>query len=69
MTNDKLWVASVNGTLQPAEGQSPVPGCSADAPPGPQPEEGLRLIRAFSRIGDASRRAQLVDEAEKMARA
>jgi hypothetical protein len=36
--------------------------------PGPAPEEGLRLIRAFSRISDPSRRARLIEEAEKIAR-
>jgi hypothetical protein len=33
-----------------------------------EPEEGLRLVRAFLQITDSSRRAWLIAEAEKIAR-
>jgi len=35
---------------------------------GPAPEEGLRLIRAFSRINDPAWRTRLIEEVEKHAR-
>lgn len=70
MANKKLWVASVNGMPRPRppEGQSTDPAAAASSPAGPLPEEGLRLIRAFSRIADPSRRAQLIEELEKVSR-
>lgn len=37
------------------------------APPGPTPEEGLRLIEAFRQINDPSRRMDLIRAAERCA--
>ena len=70
MANDTFKIVSRNDTprIQPIGRKSFGDGCTADPPPGPGPEEGVRLIRAFSRIGDQSRRARLIDEAEKIAR-
>jgi len=70
MANDKIKIVSSNDTprIQPVGRKSSGDGCGAASPPGPGLEESLRLIRAFSRIGDQSRRARLIDEAEKIAR-
>ncbi len=66
MANDKLWLAAEDGTLlsQPAVAKTSHPGCATVV----QPEEGLRLIRAFSRISDPLRRAGLIEEAERISR-
>jgi len=53
---------------QSAGGTSSGTGCDPDTSLGPAPEEGLRLIRAFSRINDPAWRARLIEVAEKYAR-
>jgi hypothetical protein len=67
MANEKLWVASIDGRSlpKPADENRTKPDRSGPAPQGPQPEEGLRLISAFSRINDPARRAELIAQAEK----
>lgn len=69
MANGKLWVAAVNGR------RLPEPGADNDSPSqperatatrrGPRPEEGLRLITAFTQIDDPYVRAELIDQAER----
>jgi len=71
MANDKLWLASADGTQrpQPAERGSSEPDCAGADLAEPASVEGLRLMRAFFRISDPSRRARLVEEAERMSHA
>jgi len=71
MPNDKLWLASADGTQrpQPAARSSSEPDCAAADLDEPASVEGLRLMRAFFRITDPSCRARLVDEAERMSHA
>ena len=62
MANDKLWIAAVDGVARPKPDNTKEPDRAAQAPP--QPEEGLRLISAFSRINDPYARAELIERAE-----
>jgi hypothetical protein len=66
--NIKIYPNYDTPRFQPAERKSFGDSCAANSLPDPGPEEGLRLIRAFSRIRDPSRRARLIEEAEKIAR-
>jgi len=67
MANEKLWIASVDGRTRPkpADVSETAPDRAAPAAQGPGPEEGLRLISAFSQINDPARRAELIDQAER----
>jgi hypothetical protein len=62
-----LWVAAVNGVSRPKpdNGQRKGRQVGSGAGPEPKPEEGLRLITAFSRIDDPLRRAELIERAER----
>jgi len=60
MANEKLWVAAVNGVACPKPGKR----LDRAAQTPPQPEEGLRLISAFSQIDDPYLRAELIERAE-----
>ena len=69
MSDDKAKVVPISraSRLQPAGGKSANSCCARTAGVQPQPEESLRLINAFIRIGDPSTRARLIEEAEKLA--
>jgi len=62
MANDKLWIAAVDGVARPKPDNAAAPDRVAQTPP--EPEEGLRLISAFSRINDPYARAELIERAE-----
>jgi hypothetical protein len=68
MANEKLWVAAVDGRRRAKPANDGRRGTDRAEKPlqGPQPEEGLRLIRAFAMINDPARRAALIDQAEKL---
>ena len=70
MSNRKLWLASLDGMSrsQPGERKKANPGCSDELPHSLRPDEGYRLIRAFSRIPDPAMRARLIDFVEKHGR-
>ena len=67
MANNKLKILPVHQAsgLQPEVGSALDPGFVRDG--GPSADEGLRLIRAFARIGDPGRRAWLLDQVERLA--
>jgi hypothetical protein len=67
MANNKLKILPLHSAagLQPEAGSALDPGYVRDS--GPSADEGLRLIRAFSRIGDPRRRAWLLDQVERLA--
>ena len=67
MANVKLWVAAGDGRARtkPADASRKGPNCSAAAPGALHPAEGLRLIRALSRISDPARRAGLIEQTEQ----
>ena len=67
MANEKLWIAAVDGRARPkpADVRREGPDRAARGAEGPGPEEGLRLISAFSRIEDPVRRAELIEQAER----
>jgi hypothetical protein len=69
MGNYKLWLAAEGGAScdQPWGPEGSAPGCFPEAPPGFRPDEGLRLIRAFSKINDHSLRVRLIELVEKFA--
>jgi len=62
MANEKLWIASADGVARPKPDNAAAPDRVAQTPP--EPEEGLRLINAFSRINDPYARAELIQRAE-----
>ncbi len=64
MANEKLWVATVNGVACPKPGDASRKRSDRAAQTPPQPEEGLRLISAFSQIDDPYLRAELIERAE-----
>ena len=68
MVNGKLWVASLDGVPQsrPPQCYSPRLYTEENVATNLEAEEGLRLIRAFCRIGDRTRRERLIIEAERM---
>ena len=70
MSNDKLWLAYAEGSgrPEPAVSMAPRTGVPRSAGAAATPEAGLRLIRAFVQIADASCRNWLVEEAERMSR-
>jgi hypothetical protein len=69
MSNAKLWLAYAEGSGRPEPAAAaPGPGVLDTAGAAPTPEAGLRLIRAFVQIADASCRNWLVEEVEKMSR-
>ena len=67
MANNKLKILPSQhaAALQPEAGSALGPDCARDG--GPAADEGLRLIRAFARIGDPGRRAWLLDQVERLA--
>ena len=69
MANAKLWVAAVDGRRLPRpEPDDAAPRerpRAATAGEGPKPEEGLRLINAFTQIDDPYVRAELIEQAER----
>ncbi len=67
MANEKLWIATVDGRAlpKPVDVRREGPDRAARGAQGPGPEEGLRLISAFSRINDPVRRAELIAQAEQ----
>jgi hypothetical protein len=67
MANNKLKILPLHSAagLQPEAGGVLDPGCIRDS--GPGADEGLRLIRAFARIGDPGRRAWLLEQVERLA--
>ena len=73
MANGNLRIISTNNMarLQPRAGISQQAsyqaGYIADSAADPQPEEALRLIRAFTQINDRRRRARLIEQAEMFA--
>ena len=73
MANDNLRIISTNNMagLQPKAGISRQAGYQADyiadSAADPQPEEALRLIRAFTRISDRRQRVRLIEQAEMFA--
>jgi hypothetical protein len=68
MANNKLKILPLHRAagLQPEAGSALGRGCVRDS--GPSADEGLRLIRAFSRIGDPGRRAWLLEQVERLAK-
>jgi hypothetical protein len=69
MSNGKLWLACADGSRRPASAAaSPGLDLPGSAGAAAEPEAGLRLIRAFVQIADASCRAWLVEQAERMSR-
>jgi hypothetical protein len=69
VANNKLRIVSNNDTLplRPEIGNLAQSGCTAGLAVNPQADEGLRLLRAFSRIGDQGLRAWLIEQAERAA--
>ena len=69
MANGNLRIISTNNMarLEPRADISQQAGYIADSVADPQPEEALRLIRAFTRISDRRRRARLIKQAEMFA--
>jgi len=69
MANGNLRVVSTNDMPrhQLGAGNSQQAAYIADSVVGPPPEEALRLMQAFTRIGDCRQRARLIEQAEKFA--
>jgi hypothetical protein len=70
MSNAKLRLAYAerDRLAETATVAAPGPGVPRSAGTAPTPEAGLRLIRAFLQIADASCRNWLVEYAERMSR-
>jgi len=70
MRNHKLWLASTDGTLRsaPVRRENPAAAYAGQPTQHATPEEGVRLIRALSRIPNPSVRKLLTKIAEKYAR-
>jgi len=70
MRNHKLWLASTDGALRssPLRHKNPPAAYAGQATQYAMPEEGVRLIRAFSSIPNPSVRKLLTKIAEKYAR-
>jgi hypothetical protein len=69
MANGKFTIVATSNTprSQLKAGISSMPGCAAAPYIEAQPEEGLRLVRAFTRISDRRERNKLIEYAEKLA--
>lgn len=69
MAKRNLQIVSIRNrpALQPERGNAPLSGCAANSAIHSEPDEALRLVRAFTRISDPEQRARLIADTEKIA--